>query len=113
MTALRLIQKHGRLENVLAELEAKGKYDIPQPFPFDEARKLFKGERLTAHAHRHRVPYQGTSVGSAEALHVAAFLAGVFQNCLTRMHTKVCAMLCRAGGAARGCAAPAEVDACG
>ena len=45
--ALTLIQKHGTLEKVLASLEP-GKYDVPDPFPYEEARRMFKG----APAHR-------------------------------------------------------------
>ena len=45
MTALKLIQKHKRLEDVLASMEG-GRYEIPDPFPFEEARRLFKGTVL-------------------------------------------------------------------
>lgn len=40
--ALTLIQKHGTLEKVLASLDP-GKYDVPDPFPYEEARRMFKG----------------------------------------------------------------------
>ena len=40
--ALTLMQKHGTLEKVLASLDSS-KYDIPDPFPIDEARRMFKG----------------------------------------------------------------------
>jgi len=40
--ALTLIQKHGTLEKVLAGLDP-AKYELPQPFPYDEARRMFKG----------------------------------------------------------------------
>lgn len=40
-TALSLVQKHGSLEAVLKALD-KDKYPIPDPFPFEEARRLFK-----------------------------------------------------------------------
>lgn len=54
MTALKLIQKHKRLEDVLASMEG-GRYDIPDPFPYEEARRLFKGEVTLLHAGcRHR-----------------------------------------------------------
>ncbi len=45
MTALKLIQKHKRLEDVLASMEG-GRYEIPDPFPFEEARRLFKGAQF-------------------------------------------------------------------
>jgi 5'-3' exonuclease len=45
VTALKLIQKHKRLEGVLASMEG-GRYEIPDPFPFEEARRLFKGTVL-------------------------------------------------------------------
>lgn len=45
--ALTLMQKHGTLEKVLASLDPS-KYDIPNPFPFDEARRMFKGVRPPA-----------------------------------------------------------------
>ena len=119
MTALRLIQKHGRLENVLAELESKGKYDIPQPFPFDEARRLFKGEAC---------PFDWstrTRAGCCAALNMIPAFAGM--GCVPNrrsdwvpsnlpdqsMRSKGRGALCRAGGAARGRAAAAEVDARG
>ena len=38
--ALSLVQKHGSIEAVLASLD-KDKYPIPEPFPFEEARRLF------------------------------------------------------------------------
>lgn len=40
--ALSLIKKHGSIEGVLAALDSK-KYQIPEPFPYQEARRLFKG----------------------------------------------------------------------
>ena len=40
--ALTLIQKHGTLEKVLASLDP-GKYDVPDPFPYEDARRMFKG----------------------------------------------------------------------
>ena len=40
--ALTLIQKHGSLDKVLASLDP-GKYDVPDPFPYEEARRMFKG----------------------------------------------------------------------
>lgn len=39
--ALELVQKHGSLEKVLAALDP-AKYGIPEPFPYKEARELFK-----------------------------------------------------------------------
>ena len=42
VTALKLIQKHGSLEAVMAQLDTS-RYGIPDPFPFQEARALFKG----------------------------------------------------------------------
>jgi len=39
--ALSLVQKHGSIEAVLASLD-KDKYPIPEPFPFEEARRLFR-----------------------------------------------------------------------
>lgn len=39
--ALQLIQKHGSIEAVLAHLD-KDKFKIPDPFPYEEARQLFK-----------------------------------------------------------------------
>ena len=46
MRALTLIQKHGTLEKVLASLDP-GKYDVPDPFPYEDARRMFKGARAT------------------------------------------------------------------
>lgn len=40
--AMQLIQKHGSLEAVMAQLDT-ARYGIPDPFPFQEARTLFKG----------------------------------------------------------------------
>jgi hypothetical protein len=40
--ALSLIKKHGSLEAVLESLDPK-KYQIPDPYPYQEARRLFKG----------------------------------------------------------------------
>jgi flap endonuclease-1 len=39
--ALQLIEKHGSLDKVLDSLD-KEKYKIPEPFPYKEARQLFK-----------------------------------------------------------------------
>ncbi|DBA88491.1 hypothetical protein WJX79_008640 [Trebouxia sp. C0005] len=39
--ALQLIQKHGNLESVMAQLDT-ARYGIPDPFPYQEARTLFK-----------------------------------------------------------------------
>lgn len=39
--ALALIRKHGNIEGVLAALDP-AKYQIPDPFPYQEARRLFK-----------------------------------------------------------------------
>ena len=47
MTALKLIQKHECLEKVLESMK-ESKYQIPDPFPFDEARRLFKGASSSA-----------------------------------------------------------------
>ncbi len=41
-TALNLVQKHGSMEKVLQSLDRE-KYPIPEPFPYEEARRLFKG----------------------------------------------------------------------
>lgn len=41
--ALSLINKHGCIEKVLEAIEAGGgKYQVPEPFPYEEARRLFK-----------------------------------------------------------------------
>ncbi|CAK0783365.1 Elongation of fatty acids protein 2 [Coccomyxa viridis] len=53
VTALKLIQKHETLERVLESMR-ESKYQIPDPFPFEEARRLFKepdvlrGEKVQA-----------------------------------------------------------------
>ena len=44
--AMQLIQKHGSLEAVMAQLDT-ARYGVPDPFPFSEARVLFKGESIT------------------------------------------------------------------
>lgn len=44
--ALELVLKHGSLEQVLQHID-KAKYGIPEPFPFEEARRLFKGGVLS------------------------------------------------------------------
>ena len=43
LTALKLIQKHGNLAAVLETLD-KTKYPLPDPFPYEIAQELFKGE---------------------------------------------------------------------
>lgn len=40
---MQLIQKHGSLEAVMSQLDT-ARYGVPDPFPFCEARVLFKGE---------------------------------------------------------------------
>ena len=50
VSALKLVQKHGDLEAVMAQLDT-GRYGIPDPFPFQEARVLFKGMLLHQHQH--------------------------------------------------------------
>ena len=40
--ALRLIQKYGTLEEVLASLD-RDQYAVPDPYPFVEARRIFTG----------------------------------------------------------------------
>lgn len=45
ITALKLIQEHGSIEGVLAKLDTK-KYPLPEPFPFEEARALFKNPEV-------------------------------------------------------------------
>lgn len=42
---MQLIQKHGSLEAVMAQLDT-ARYGIPDPFPFSEARVLFKGRHF-------------------------------------------------------------------
>ncbi|KAK9818555.1 hypothetical protein WJX74_006900 [Apatococcus lobatus] len=39
--ALQLVQKFGDMKNIMGSLEG-GKYVVPEPFPYEEARKLFK-----------------------------------------------------------------------
>ena len=41
--AYSLIQKHGSMEEILANLD-KAKYPVPDPYPYEEARRLFRGE---------------------------------------------------------------------
>lgn len=41
VTALKLIREHGSMEGVIAALEKK-KTPLPEPFPFEEARRLFR-----------------------------------------------------------------------
>ena len=43
--AYNLVQKHGSLEGVLANLD-KDKYPVPDPYPYEEARRLFRGAPL-------------------------------------------------------------------
>ena len=40
--ALQLVQKFGDMKDIMGSLEG-GKYVVPEPFPYEEARKLFKG----------------------------------------------------------------------
>ncbi|KAL3926985.1 MAG: hypothetical protein SGPRY_003039 [Prymnesium sp.] len=40
ITALKLIQEHGCIENILKKIDLN-KHPLPDPFPFEEARKLF------------------------------------------------------------------------
>lgn len=47
--ALQLIQKHGTIEKVLEALDPE-KYKIPDPFPYEEARRLFKEPDVLAGA---------------------------------------------------------------
>ena len=42
-SALSLIRAHGTIEKVLESLD-RGKHPVPEPFPFEQARKLFNGE---------------------------------------------------------------------
>lgn len=44
-SALNLIRTHGTIEKVLENLD-RAKYPVPEPFPFEEARKLFKGKKF-------------------------------------------------------------------
>ena len=44
-SALNLIRAHGTIEKVLEGLD-RAKYPVPEPFPFEQARKLFKGETV-------------------------------------------------------------------
>jgi len=42
VTALKMMKEHGSIENVIAALKkAGGKYTLPEPFPYEEARELF------------------------------------------------------------------------
>ena len=41
-SALNLIRAHGTIEKVLENID-RAKYPVPEPFPFEQARKLFKG----------------------------------------------------------------------
>jgi 5'-3' exonuclease len=43
VTALKLVKKHGSIEGALAALEQGGKLKLPDPYPCEEARKLFLG----------------------------------------------------------------------
>jgi flap endonuclease-1 len=40
-TALKLIREHGTLEGVVAAIEKSGKYQIPEDWPYKDARELF------------------------------------------------------------------------
>jgi flap endonuclease-1 len=62
--ALGLVQKHGSLEAVLAALDPE-KYKIPDPFPYEEARRLFKNPDVLAGA---AVPPLKWSAPDAEGL---------------------------------------------
>lgn len=42
-SALNLIRAHGTIEKVLESLD-RAKHPVPEPFPFEQARKLFKGK---------------------------------------------------------------------
>ena len=44
--SLELIKKHGSIEKVIEALD-KTKYTIPEPFPYDQARTLFKQPEVT------------------------------------------------------------------
>ena len=55
VTALKLIQRHECLEKVLESMK-ESKYQIPDPFPFDEARRLFKGASLQGFPCCSRIP---------------------------------------------------------
>lgn len=41
VSALKLIQEYGSIDEAMKELRANKKYVIPEPFPFTEARRLF------------------------------------------------------------------------
>jgi len=43
-SALNLIRTHGTIEKVLEHID-RAKYPVPEPFPFEQARKLFKGKK--------------------------------------------------------------------
>ena len=42
-SALNLIRQHGTIEKVLEHID-RAKYPVPEPFPYEQARKLFKGK---------------------------------------------------------------------
>mmetsp|Transcript_16910 Transcript_16910/g.34620 ORF Transcript_16910/g.34620 Transcript_16910/m.34620 type:complete len:403 (-) Transcript_16910:104-1312(-) len=44
--SLDLIKKHGSIEKVIEAIDTT-KYQVPDPFPFEEARKLFKAAEVT------------------------------------------------------------------
>ena len=54
--AISLLKQHNNLEGVLESLDPS-KYDIPNPYPYQEARRLFKGQQggpgLHTHPQRH------------------------------------------------------------
>lgn len=41
INALKLIKEHGNIEGVVAHIQKSGKHQLPEPFPFEEARTLF------------------------------------------------------------------------
>merc|ERR1711971_1443846 len=41
INALKLIKEHENIEGVVAHLQKSGKHQLPEPFPYEEARTLF------------------------------------------------------------------------
>lgn len=46
--ALELVRQQGGMEGVLAKLD-RTKYPLPEPYPYEEARRLFKGAFCGVH----------------------------------------------------------------
>jgi hypothetical protein len=91
--ALGLIRKHGCMERVLEALQG-GNYQVPEDFPYQEARRLFKGaggragQGLPPLLAAGRLPFAPTLARACERMQAAVRP--------THPHARTCFACCRA-----------------